>query len=88
MNKADQILLHSDVLQALRQEKLLVRQEIKKSSESITRTTQHIFSPVPAASKKATGLGKIISNGIAIYQGFKIVRSFMSVTGSMLRKKK
>lgn len=88
MSKADKILLHTDVLLALRQEKLQVRQQIKESSDAINKTTQRIFAPIPSTTKNVSGFGKLIRNGIAIYQGFKMARSFMGAASSMFRKKK
>lgn len=88
MSKAEQLLLHTDVLAALRQEKSQLRQQIRQSATSITQTAQHIFTPLPATTKKVTGIGKIVRKGIAIYHGLKMARGFMNVATSVFRKKK
>ncbi len=83
MNKAETIAGQIDALAALRAEKEQVKARINVSGQEIGKITQQILSPVPAATSGIVGIGSLVSNGIAVYQGIRlgtrILRSVLSI---------
>lgn len=78
----------SDVLKALKENKVLVQQEIQESKTRISDKIHAMTEPVPRATNKVQGIGQIISNGMAIYEGIRIGISIISAFRTLFGKKK
>ena len=87
MNKAESIAGQIDALAALREEKAQVKLRINASSHRLGQIVQRITDPIPSTTS-VFGMGSLVSNGIAIYQGVRLgTRLLRSITSIFRRKK-
>ncbi len=86
MNKADQINSQIDALAAIRHEKELVRAQLRQSNKKISAVSQRIFEPVPATSNRIIGASRLVSNGLAIYEGLRMGSGFIRAVRTFFRR--
>ena len=86
MNKADQINNQIDALAAIRQEKERVRAQLRQSNKKISAVSQRIFEPVPATSNRIIGASRLVSNGLAIYEGLRMGSGFIRAVRTFFRR--
>lgn len=70
----------ADILLALRGEKEKLRKELRSSKKRMSDNMHELFAPVPATTNKVQGISRMVSNGIAIYEGLRIGLSFIRAT--------
>ena len=88
MNKSDQITRQIDALAALRSEKERVLVKLRKSGRNITSVSQRIFEPVPTTSNRILGVTRLVSNGLAIYEGLRMGNGFIRAVRTFFRRKR
>lgn len=77
-----------DVLLALKAEKEKVRKQLRLSRNRMSGTMHEVFGPVPATTNKVQGISRLVSNGMAIYEGLRIGASFIRATRSLFGGKR
>ncbi len=87
MNKSEQIAGQIDALSALRAEKAQVKSRLDASARRINQLGRQILSPVPATATSLFSMGSLVSNGFAIYQGFRMGSRMLKAVTSIFRRK-
>ena len=87
-NLSDHITSQIDALAAIRQEKQRVLQQLKGSGRQITTVSQRIFEPVPTTSNRILGVSRLVSNGVAIYEGLRMGSGFIKAVRTLLRRRR
>ena len=77
MNKAEQINCQIDALEAIRREKEHIRSQLRQSNKKINAVSQRIFEPLPATSNRIVGVSRLVSNGLAVYEGLRMGSGFI-----------
>lgn len=66
------ILNSPDILVALQQRKEATRQKLETSRTRIKEQANQFWSPLPKATSRTQHISRLVSNGIVIYNGFRI----------------
>lgn len=82
------ILDSPDILTALRQKKKATGRKLETSRQHIMDTASQFYSPLPKATSRAQSVSRFVSNGIAIYKGFRIFTSVVSTFRSLFGHRK
>lgn len=77
-----------DALKALHESKLQIKKELNASKDRLRSKVQNIIAPLPDAHKKTTRISRIVSNGLAIYEGIRLGVSVISAFRSLFGKRR
>ncbi len=79
----------TNALLAIRNEKELLRKQIRLSGRRISSNLHEVLAPVPRATTRAQGFGQMVSHGLAIYEGVRMgvgfIRAFRGLFGKTKR---
>lgn len=65
-----------------------LQEEIHASRARMSATLHEVVSPMPKTKSKAQGIGRLISNGMAIYEGMRIGMSIISAFRTLFGKRR
>lgn len=77
-----------DVLGAIRQQKRLLRKEIAASQTAITSSARALVSPVTRVSQQGHSVSRLVSRGMAIFEGVRIGLRLIRATRSFFGRSK
>ncbi|MBO7067293.1 MAG: hypothetical protein J6W52_01230 [Bacteroidaceae bacterium] len=77
-----------DAFKALRESKLQVQKELNTSKKQLQGKIQNFFAPLPEARKNTTRISRLVSNGLAIYEGIRLGASIISAFRSIFGRKR
>lgn len=77
-----------DALAAIRLGKQQINKDLQASREKMADIIHEIASPMPRPRNKVQGIGQLVSNGMAIYEGLRIGLSIISAIRSLFGKRK
>ena len=81
-------LTSSDVLLALQQEKNATRKELRASLQRIQDTTNRLTAPLPKAANRAQNITRFVSNGFALYKGYRVCTGILSAVASLFGRRR
>ncbi len=87
-NQSEQITSQIDALAAIRQEKERILRELRGSTRQITAVSQRIFEPLPNTSNRIVGVSRLVSNGLALYEGLRMGTGFVRAVRSMFGRRR
>ena len=80
-----------DPLKALHESKLQIRRELNDSKAKLKGKVQEFIAPASDAHKKTTSISRLVSSGIAIYEGIRlgvsVIFAFQSLFGRKRRRR-
>lgn len=82
------ILNSPDILATLRQRKMVTGRKLKASRTRIQKEAGQLWSPVPKATSRAQNISRLVSNGYALYNGFRIFFSVFSAARTLFGSNK
>ena len=82
------ILDSPDILVALQQKKKATGRKLKASRQRIIETASQFWSPLPKTTSRAQSISRIVSNGVFIYNGFRIFVSVFSTLRSLFGRRR
>lgn len=82
------ILNSPDILAALQQRKKLTEQKLQASRVHIMESANQFWSPLPKTTSRAQYISHLVSNGVIIYNGFRIFTSILSAFRSLFGSRK
>ncbi len=82
------ILNSPDILAALQQRKKLTERKLQASRQQILEGASQLWSPTSKATSRAHGISRLVSNGLIIYNGFRICSSIFSAFGSLFGRRR
>ncbi|MBQ9525469.1 MAG: hypothetical protein IJR69_10195 [Bacteroidaceae bacterium] len=77
-----------DAFKALQERKLQIKKELDASKFQLRSKVQNFIAPLPDTHKKTTRITRLVSNGIAIYEGIRLGLSVISAFQSLFGKKR
>ena len=81
-------LRETEILLSLRREKKQLSRELRKSQARIGETTRDIFGTVPKSGNRFATVSNLVGNGMAIYQGVRIVSSLIRAVGAIFGRRR
>lgn len=78
----------TDALAAIRLSKQQINKDLRASRERMADILHEMTAPMPRATNKVQGIGQLVSNGMAIYEGLRIGLSIISAIRSLFGKRK
>lgn len=77
-----------DARKALQESKMQIQKELRASGKRLHEKVQNMLSPLPEAHNRTTRISRIVSNGLAAYEGIRLGLSIISAFRSIFGRKR
>lgn len=82
------ILNSPDILAALQQRKRATARKLQASRKHIIETANQFWTPVPKATNRVEHIGRFVSTGFFLYNGYRIFSNVFSTVRSLFGHRK